>query len=76
MGADGAIRKKLGDGEESVVEPEAGETIQAHFVRCIRDGLTPKVTGQDARAVLAIALAIQESSRSGQAVELYEGEGE
>ena len=56
--------------EETVITPELGETIQAHFVRCIRDGLTPKVTGHDARAVLAIVLAIQESSRTGEAIPL------
>jgi hypothetical protein len=56
----------VGDGEETVITPEIGETIQAHFVRCIRDGLAPKVSGHDARAVLAI----QESSRTGEAMEL------
>jgi len=67
---DGTIHKRLGDSEETVITPEPGETIQAHFVRCIRDGLTPKVTGHDARAVLAIVLAIQESSRTGEAIPL------
>ena len=61
---DGTIRKRLVDGEEMVITPEPGEAIQTHFVRCIRDGLTPKVTGYDARAVLAI----QESSRTGEAI--------
>ena len=70
VGDDGSIRKKIGDAEETVVTPEPGETIQAHFVRCIRDGVTPKVTGHDARQVLATVLAIQESSRTGQAVAL------
>ena len=70
VGQDGAIRKKIGDAEETVVTPEPGETIQAHFVRCIRDGLTPKVTGHDARQVLAIVLAIQESSQTGESVAL------
>ena len=67
---DGTIHKRLGDSEETVITPEPGETIQAHFVRCIRDGLTPKVTGHDARALLAIVLAIQESSRTGEAIPL------
>ena len=67
---DGTIRKRLDDSEETVIIPEPGETIQTHFVRCIHDGLTPKVTGHDARAVLAIVLAIQESSRTGSAVPL------
>ena len=70
VGADGEIRKKIGDAEEEVITPEPGETIQAHFARCIRDGLTPKVTGHDARQVLATVLAIQESSRTGEAVAL------
>ena len=68
VGPDGEIRKKLGETEEEIITAEPGETIQAHFVRCIRDELTPKVTGHDARQVLAIVLAIQESSRSGVAV--------
>lgn len=67
---DGTIRKRLGDNDETVIIPEPGETIQANFVRCIRDGLPPKVTGHDARAVLAIVLAIQESSRTGEAIPL------
>ena len=65
---DGEIRKKVGEEEEETVTPEAGETIQEHFVRCIREGATPKVTGHDARGVLATVLAIQESARTGQAV--------
>ena len=67
---DGTIRKRVGDGEETVITAEVGETIQAHFVRCIREGLAPKVSGHDARAVLAIVLAIQESSRTGEAIKL------
>ena len=67
---DGTIRQKLGDGEETVITPEPGETIQEHFVARVRDGKSPKVTGHDARAVLAIVLAIQESSQTGKAVEM------
>ena len=67
---DNTIRKKVGDGEEEVIVPETGETIQEHFVRCVRDGATPTVTGQDGRDVLAMVLAIQESSRTGEAVAL------
>ena len=65
---DGTIRRKLGDGAETVVTPEPGETIQEHFVRCVRDGTTPKVTAHDGRTVLQIVLAIQESARTGTAV--------
>lgn len=67
---DGTIRKRIGDAEETVVTPEPGETLQTHFIRCVRDGRTPIVTGHDGRAVLAIVLAIQESSRTEQAVGL------
>ena len=68
--ADGTIRKRLGMAEETIVMPKPGESIQAHFVRCIRDGLKPRVSGHDARQVLAAVLATQESSRSGQALVL------
>ena len=70
--ADGTIRKRLGMAEETIVMPKPGESIQAHFVRCIRDGLKPRMSGHDARQVLAADLAIQESSRSGQALVLNE----
>ena len=42
----------------------------AHFVECIRIGTTPSVTGRDARAALAVALAAMESVRSGSAVDV------
>jgi myo-inositol 2-dehydrogenase/D-chiro-inositol 1-dehydrogenase len=42
----------------------------AHFVRCVRTGEEPEVTGEDARAALAIALAAIRSVQSGQAVRL------
>ena len=70
--ADGTIRKQLSGAEETIVTPEPGESIQAHFVRCIRDGLKPRVSGHDARQILAADLASQESSRSGQALVLNE----
>lgn len=71
--ADGTIRKQLSGAEETIVTPEPGESIQAHFVRCIRDGSEPRVSGHDARQVLAAVLAIQESSRTGQAIVFNEG---
>ena len=70
VSADSTIRKKVGEGEEETVVAEIGETIQEHFVRCIRDGTTPTVTGRDGREVLAMVLAIQESSRTGEAISL------
>ena len=73
VGVAGTIRKQLGGAEETIVTPEPGESIQAHFVRCIRDGLKPRVSGHDARQVLTAVLAIQESSRTGQAVVFNEG---
>jgi myo-inositol 2-dehydrogenase/D-chiro-inositol 1-dehydrogenase len=45
----------------------------AHFVECIRTGTTPSVTGRDARAALAVALAAMESVRSGSAVDVEAG---
>jgi len=66
----GTIRKKLVGGKETEVTAEPGESIQAHFARCVEEGLQPKVTGHDARAVLEIALAIMASSRTGEIVKL------
>ena len=66
----GTIRRKLVGGEETEVTAEPGESIQAHFVRCVEEGLQPQVTGHDARAVLEIALAIMASSRTGEIVKL------
>jgi myo-inositol 2-dehydrogenase / D-chiro-inositol 1-dehydrogenase len=37
----------------------------AHFVDCVRTGVTPEPTGADARAALAVALAAIESAGSG-----------
>jgi myo-inositol 2-dehydrogenase/D-chiro-inositol 1-dehydrogenase len=44
----------------------------AHFARCVRTGEEPEVTGEDARAALAIALAAIRSVQSGQAVNVAE----
>ena len=65
----------MGSFTEGVAEVRAGfdrcrevDTRPNPTLAAIRDELTPKVTGHDARQVLAIVLAIQESSRSGVAV--------
>jgi len=42
----------------------------AHFIRCVREDLTPLVTGEDGRAVLEIIYAAYESARTGQKVPL------
>ncbi len=44
----------------------------AHFVECVRGDTTPSVTGADARAALAIALAAMESVDTGTAVTIEE----
>lgn len=46
------------------------ESVQEHFFRCLRENLTPLVTAREARAVLEIALAVQESARTGKSVDL------
>ena len=40
----------------------------AHFAECIRTDQTPLVTGQEARASVAVCLAVKESARSGRPV--------
>jgi predicted dehydrogenase len=41
-----------------------------HFVRCVREGTRPVVTGEDGRAVLEMLYAAYDSARTGQKVEL------
>ena len=53
---------------------EAYTAELAAFVEAVRTGTPAPVTGQDARAALAIALAAAESARIGQAVRLEEVE--
>jgi myo-inositol 2-dehydrogenase / D-chiro-inositol 1-dehydrogenase len=40
----------------------------AHFVECVRNGMSPDCTGEDARSALEIALAAIESVKSGRPV--------
>jgi myo-inositol 2-dehydrogenase / D-chiro-inositol 1-dehydrogenase len=42
----------------------------AHFIECVRKDLTPKVTGEDGRAVLEMIYAAYESAKTGKKVEL------
>jgi myo-inositol 2-dehydrogenase / D-chiro-inositol 1-dehydrogenase len=44
----------------------------AHFVRCVRDGIAPECTGEDARGALEIALASIESVQAGRPIRLEE----
>jgi len=48
----------------------SSETVQEHFVRSLRENLTPLVTIHEAREVLKIVLAIKESARTGKSVDL------
>ena len=41
-----------------------------HFIHCVRTGETPKVTGEDGRAVLEIMYAAYASAREGRKIEL------
>jgi predicted dehydrogenase len=71
------VRQKLLGGEEEVVNVATAdvggapdETEQEHFVRCIEEGIPPRTPAREARDVLAIVLAAQESGRTGQSVDL------
>ncbi len=74
--AAGLVHKKSWNGQEEVIDTAAlakaqkDETIQEHFIRCIEEDIEPLVTGAQARSVLAVILAAQESGRTGQAVEV------
>jgi predicted dehydrogenase len=41
-----------------------------HFLRCLRDGATPMVTAEEARAAVAVILALEESRTAGKAMRL------
>ncbi|MCW2756648.1 MAG: Inositol 2-dehydrogenase [Nocardioidaceae bacterium] len=51
-----------------LVDAYVGEL--AAFATCVRDGSSPSVTGTDARRALRVALAANESARTGSAVRL------
>lgn len=46
------------------------ETPEEHFIRCVREDLTPIVTPYMARRVLEVVLAIRQSAATGEAVHL------
>jgi predicted dehydrogenase len=48
------------------VDPVGDEL--AEFARCVRDGTTPEVGGEEATANIAVLEAIVESSQTGRAV--------
>ncbi len=71
------VRKKLADWDcERLPNPHSEklgppqESIQEHFVRCLEQDLQPLTTAEQARDVLAIILAAQESGRTGKSVDL------
>ena len=73
----GTVRQKINGSDEEVVDTakvdagaEPNETLHAHFVRCIEQDIDPLTSGEQARDVLAIILAAQESGRTGVSVDL------
>lgn len=46
------------------------ETIQEHFIRCVEEDLEPLTAAKEGRKTLATILALQESARTGQAVDV------
>lgn len=66
---EGNVGMRDGAGEILRVRTE-GETIQQHFVRCVRDRLTPETDAAIGREVLRTVLAVRESAETGQAVDL------
>jgi len=47
-----------------------GETVYEHFFRCLNEGITPLTNAREARNTLGLVLAIQESTRTGQSVQM------
>jgi UDP-N-acetylglucosamine 3-dehydrogenase len=74
LGNDGQVRSQR-RGEEPVVYDLAGGVDSLleednHFAQCALNGEEPEMSGPDGVAALELALAIQESSRSGEVVRM------
>lgn len=54
----------------AIAKEEPLKAELAHFVDCVRNGLTPLVSGDDGKKALAVALAIIESGKTHQVVTL------
>jgi len=65
----GKIGTKQADGSIAGTAQE-NESIQEHFVRCIEEDITPAISARQGRDVLEAVLAINESARTGKAVEI------
>ena len=67
----GQLGIKDSDGKIRSIE-KAGETIQEHFCRCIRERSVPLTAGSEGLKTLATILALQQSSRTGQSVRVMQ----
>lgn len=50
--------------------PEVKETIQSHFIDCIREGRAPEVSGEKGLVVMKVIDAIYKSARTGREVRI------
>ena len=66
---EGNVGRRDDSGEIHRVETKI-ESIQQHFVRCVRERLTPLTDAANGREVLRIVEALRESARTHQAVDL------
>ncbi len=55
---------------ESIEADDCFDSEIGHFLACVRSGDEPLVTGEDARGSVAVTVAIKESIRTGQAIQL------
>ena len=69
-GEDGVVRETVRRNVDLFRDAYADEL--AHFVDCVRDGIDPECTGEDARGALEIALASIDSVREGRPVRVEE----
>lgn len=65
----GNIGEKKEDGNIKL-NPQANESIQEHFIRCVEEKKTPLVSIKEARGVLEIVTAAQKSTETGKSVEI------
>lgn len=67
-----AVEEPMEDGPEDVVDSFA--RLQAHFVECIRTGMTPLTHGEDNLRTLELVFAAYRSAEEDRAIQISSGE--
>jgi predicted dehydrogenase len=70
IGTGGTVEWDVGEPSVRLFRSETYVEELRHFLRCVRTGEQPMVTGEDGRQALALALAAKESARLGRVIAL------